>query len=298
MNKLPEVYKIPRYRPCKGALEKLKELVGKSWNNPAKGVSTFFALQLGERKPYKEERVGGFDQACHSALYRYSSGNAERKVLVNKFIAYDVPSHIRYMDWLIKDSPIAKVFVRRKKSYRYYTDNWIEMNLSASFRLVQLGNIMQRQPHEYPQTVGLWDSLVNAGVNPNLAIILADLAMIYENGYTAPIHGGKGHGPFASRYMREESLWLWYNGKLPKANMGNTGRVANSYNGVWEILGSGHVHCLDGINPIVNQFPPTNGFKQYEWAPAITVYDLDSFVKLCLYYQEYLINKYSGENNA
>ncbi len=102
----------------------------------------------------------------------YMLARVQQKRLIVEGSAHDLC--VKFYTWLMKDSPYASAFVS-KSGEQVLKDKMLVFDCNAPNNIMIGAAIITRQPTEHSYIPLAWYDLTEAGVNPNLAYLLAHM---------------------------------------------------------------------------------------------------------------------------
>lgn len=123
---------------------------------------------------------------------------------------------VLFWEYLVNDSPWRDVFLTKGLQEAEETGVLIRTDLPSNF--VMQGVIGTRMPHEFPNRVELWYDVVQAGGDPDLAVLLSE-SIVSEEGYLSLNNRtGDIHDMFAPWNWSEDSIRNYLTGNLVGGN--------------------------------------------------------------------------------
>jgi hypothetical protein len=205
--------------------------------------------------------------------------------LISKFLSstqdYDV--HCRaFLGWLLSDEVFGKTFLTDSIEDAFH--NGVEIDLDQYIHIVQPALIMMRRMYEYPSKVSAWFYMVERGVNPRSAAMIAE--GVRKGISTAANHfwylsrEGQGHRAFSCAISKRDIQNIALikpvvdlgEDTVPRMNYRNSYKGRPSF--AWSSPG-GH------SNFIIPRMQNLQAFDQPHWGDTLTVNGCDSILELC-----------------
>ena len=130
-----------------------------------------------EVKTLSNKGVGKYEREVDKSEFPYVFSLINTKLSEDNGVSGETRE--RFLEWLVKDSPWRSIFVGRYE-HALIADAEADANLLAS------GLVASRTLWYYSGIVKVWDKLVNAGVNPTTAYLLAHSIDINSSGKISP----------------------------------------------------------------------------------------------------------------
>lgn len=193
--------------------------------------------------------------ACHSFLQRYKklvalSTSPSVKVWRDRSKAgYDARGSkysgsltgfydkaVAYWEYLVRESPLESIFLT--KGIKEAEEGGVFININTPANLAMLAIVGTREPHEFPNRVEIWYSLVQAGADPWISLLLMEhLAVDVREGGRLLYRTTCGdiHDMFCSDEFDSEGMRNFVNSKYPGAKQPLS--TSGDYRGIHSLWG-------------------------------------------------------------
>lgn len=187
------------------------------------------------------EEVSYFNAPCYGALSRQECGTEYiLSSTYNHKISLSEDKCIKYLDWLLNHSPYSRVFIDKDAS-ECLDRGFVSVSGRTPSNLMLGGLIAVRRLYEYSSVVEAFDILVEGGVKPNLAYLIAHRSRVVEEGSGISFNSfTTSHVNLNHSFDKEYIMNFVNNNPTEKDSYYDTGR----YGGVDSTWGTVTQKCL------------------------------------------------------